>query len=178
MTARLDAEKRRLYAKRYFATAVLQRRKLLRQQKVGVLRKMIQNGIVTDIKYLISAPIIYSVIVPTLLLHLILEIYHQTCFRLYGIPLVSPHDYFVFDRRHLPYLNTFEKINCFYCSYFNAFIAYAMEVGARTERYWCPIKHARLTKAQHDHYEHFVDYDDGVALRKQWTSIKRFEDDM
>ncbi len=103
MTARLDVEMRRLYAKRSFALVVLQRRESLKRQKVGVLRKMIQNGIVTDLKYLISAPIIYSVVIPTVLLHIILEVYHQTCFRLYGIPLVSPQDYFVFDRRHLPY---------------------------------------------------------------------------
>ncbi len=53
-----------------------------------------------------------------------------------------------------------------------------MEVGARTERYWCPIKHAKVTKSRHEHYEHFVDYDDGAALRTRWGAIKNFKDEV
>ena len=33
--------------------------------------------------------------------------------------------------------------NCTYCSYGNGLLAYACETASRTERYWCPIKHAR-----------------------------------
>lgn len=172
---RFDYEARRLYAKKDFVARILSRRESLKKQKVSILRKMIQNGIVMDLKYLVSAPIIYSIIIPTLFLHIILEIYHQVCFRLYSIPLVSPREYFIFDRRHLPYLNAFEKINCFYCSYFNAFIAYAMEIGARTERYWCPIKHSKVTKARHAHYGRFFEYDDGEELRKKWAALRKFK---
>jgi len=46
----------------------------------------------------------------------------------------------VFDRAGLAYLNALEKLNCAYCSYGNGVIAYAREVAARTEQYWCPIK--------------------------------------
>jgi len=41
-------------------------------------------------RYLLSAPFIYGMIVPALIWNLGLEIYHQICFRLYGIPLVKP----------------------------------------------------------------------------------------
>src|SRR3989339_342766 len=81
---------------------------------------------------------------------------------------------FIFDRHLLPYLNWFEKFNCFYCSYFNCLISYVKEISARTERYWCPIKHSRPLKDEHSQYDKFVDYSDGEVLRKQWNRIRKF----
>jgi hypothetical protein len=121
-------------------------------------------------------PFIYFLIVPTLLFHAVIEMYHQVCFRIYKIPLVKPKEYFNFDRRLLPYLNLLEKFNCLYCSYFNNLISYAREIGARTERFWCPIKHSIARKDVHSQYNRFIDYSDGDALRKEWENIRNFDD--
>lgn len=108
----------------------------------------------------VSAPIIYSMIVPFVLFDLWLTVYHAVCFPLYGIPKVKRSDYLAVDRRHLDYLNVFEKLNCMYCGYANGLLAYAREITSRTEQYWCPIKHARKLLGQHPRCERFIDYGD------------------
>ena len=87
---------------------------------------------------------------------------------------MKPGDYFIFDRRLLPYLNWLEKLNCFYCSYFNCLVSYMKEIAGCTERYWCPIKHSKMLKDQHSNYEKFVDYADGEALREKWDDLRKF----
>jgi hypothetical protein len=71
----------------------------------------------------------------------------------------------VVDRHRLAYLNTIEKLNCVYCGYGNGVIAYAHEVIARTEQYWCPIRHARRVHGAHERYPDFFDYGDAEAYR-------------
>jgi hypothetical protein len=115
----------------------------------------------------LSAPLIYALIVPFALLHLSLEIYQAICFRLYRIPRVKRSDYIIIDRHRLPYLNSIERLNCVYCGYGNGLIAYAREIAARTEQYWCPIKHARTMPGTHSRYARFLDYGDeqNLAIR-------------
>ena len=67
------------------------------------------------------------------------------------------------DRHRLAYLNAIEKANCVYCGYANGLLAYVREVTARTEQYWCPIRHARPIRAPHRHYQRFFDYGDAAA---------------
>lgn len=110
---------------------------------------------------LLSAPIIYSMVVPIMLFDLCMSFYQHTCFRLYGIPRVRRRDYVVIDRHQLAYLNIIEKLNCVYCGYGNGVTAYAREITARTEQYWCPIKHARRVGDPHERYQHFLQYGDG-----------------
>lgn len=107
---------------------------------------------------ILSAPFIYALIVPLALLDLCVSVYQMVCFPVYGIPKVKRADYFVFDRHHLAYLNALEKLNCAYCSYANCLIAYVREIAARTEQYWCPIKHARRVTGSHPRYVLFDDY--------------------
>jgi hypothetical protein len=114
----------------------------------------------------LSAPFIYALILPLLLLHACVAIYQAICFPIYGIEKVRRGDYIVFDRQYLSYLNALEKMNCAYCSYANGLIAYVGEVAARTEAYWCPIKHARRLAYTHRHYAAFCDYGDAEAYRK------------
>ena len=71
---------------------------------------------------ILTAPFIYALIVPLLMLDLFVSIYQMICFPVYGIPKVKRGDYFVFDRHHLAYLNALEKLNCAYCSYANCLI--------------------------------------------------------
>jgi hypothetical protein len=115
----------------------------------------------------LTAPIIYSLIVPFALLDLFITIYQVTCFPVYGIPRVRRRDYIVFDRGHLAYLNAIERLNCEYCSYASGLIAYVREIASRTEQYWCPIKHATRIIGTHARYSGFEDYGDAEGYRSQ-----------
>jgi hypothetical protein len=64
----------------------------------------------------------------------------------------------VFDRQHLNYLNFIEKFHCTYCAYGSGMIAYISEIVARTEQYFCPIKHARKILGTHSRYAFFLDF--------------------
>ena len=115
----------------------------------------------------LTAPVIYALIVPLVLLDLAVMIYQAVCFPVYGIPKVRRADYFAFDRAHLAYLNAIEKLNCAYCTYANGVIAFVREVASRTEEYWCPIKHAKRVIGTHARYAGFEDYGDADGYRGQ-----------
>jgi hypothetical protein len=121
----------------------------------------------------ITAPVIYSLIVPLVLLDLFVTVYQFVCFPAYGIAKVNRRDYLVFDRHHLAYLNALEKLNCAYCSYANGLIAYVREIASRTEQYWCPIKHVRRTIGAHQRYGMFEDFGDAEGYRKRTESMER-----
>jgi len=120
----------------------------------------------------ITAPFIYALIVPLLLLDLFVTVYQAICFPAYGIQKVNRADYFIFDRHHLAYLNAIEKLNCAYCSYANCLIAYVREIAARTEQYWCPIKHARRVIGSHPRYATFDDYGDAESYHKRAEELR------
>jgi len=129
-----------------------------------------------NFKYIVTIPFIYGIIIPGLIFHLFLEIYHQVCFRVYGIPRVKAKDYFIYNRKLLPYLNWIEKFNCIYCSYFNNLLQYAIEISGRTERYWCPIKYATKVTHTHSQYNKFVGYLDAKDFREKWQDLRDFSD--
>jgi hypothetical protein len=135
---------------------------------------LLQRGLKTNLfKYVtgatllnvITAPVIYAGIVPMLLLDLFLWIYQSICFPVYHIPMVKRSEYLELDRGDLPYLNLVEKINCGYCGYANGLASYFREITARTEQYWCPIKHARRIQAAHNRYPMFFEYGDAESYR-------------
>jgi hypothetical protein len=121
---------------------------------------------------ILTAPVIYSLIVPIVLLDVAVMIYPAICFPVYGIAKVRRRDYLVFDRHHLAYLNAIEKFNCGCGSYANGMIAFVREVAARTEVYWCPIKHARRVLGPHPHYQGFADFGDAEAFRARLAAMK------
>lgn len=121
---------------------------------------------------LATAPIIYSLIVPVVLLDGWITAYQAVCFRAYGIARVKRSSYIVIDRQHLAYLNAIEKLNCVYCGYANGVFAYVREVAARTEQYWCPIRHAKRVRAPHAHYREFVDYGDAEGYRRRLLPLR------
>jgi len=125
-----------------------------------------------NLRHAISAPIIYSMIVPMLVLDAALTIYQWLCFPLYRIERVRRKECWTFDRAHLAYLNTLEKINCAYCSYGNGLAAYFTEIASRTEQYWCPIKHARRVRHAHSRYNHFVDYGDAEGFKAELQQLR------
>ncbi len=113
---------------------------------------------------LVTAPFIYALIIPFVLLDLFVWVYQAVCFPVYKIPKVPRGDHIRIDRQHLAYLNGLQKLNCMYCGYSNGVIAWVREVAGRTEAYWCPIKHAAKVKGMHGHYPGFVDYGDGEGF--------------
>jgi hypothetical protein len=115
---------------------------------------------------ILTAPIIYSTVVPFALLDAAVTIYQQTCFRVYGIAQARRSDHFVFDRARLSYLNAFERFNCWFCSYGNGVISYAREIAARTEQFWCPIKHSQRILGSHERYHAFADYGDAASYAR------------
>lgn len=127
-------------------------------------------------RYLLSTPFIYGMIFPSVIWHICIEIYHQICFRLYKIPLVNYREYFIYDRQLLSLLNIWEKINCYYCSYINNLIRYSVEIGGRTERYWCPIKYYRRINHPHSQYNKFIEGKNSKEIRQQWEELRDFND--
>ena len=139
------------------------------RHRVGVWRYL-RNSRITVV---LTAPLVYSGWAAFAALDTFVSLFQAVCFPIYGIPKVSRSDYMVFDRADLPYLNLIEKFNCFYCSYGNGVSAYAREVSARTEQYWCPIKHARRLTDAHRNYPLFFEHGDGEAYRKGLERLRK-----
>jgi len=111
---------------------------------------------------LITGPIIYAMIIPMLMMDGCVSFFQWACFPIYGIKKVRRADYLVFDRHQLGYLNFIEKFHCTYCEYGNGLMAYMREILARTEEYFCPIKHAHKVLGTHARYNRFLDYGDAA----------------
>jgi hypothetical protein len=153
-----------------FTTEARSRHKLLVKRFTSYIRD-------SRIMILLTTPMIWACIIPIVLLDAFMIVYQAVCFPVYGIPKVKRSDYIKLDRRHLAYLNWAEKFNCEYCGYANGVIACATEIAARTEQYWCPIKHALRMKSMHSRYRHFFDYGDAEHYRQQIETVRRsFED--
>lgn len=116
--------------------------------------------------------IIYGLAVPLLFLDLCISFYQLTCFPVYKISKVKRADYLVLDHQHLAYLNIIEKMHCMYCSYAVGLLAYAREITARTEEYFCPIKHARKILSAHSRYERFLDYGEADNFQGKLEEIR------
>lgn len=159
-----------LFQKKDLIAEAIRKKWQLREWKVGIWKTIFP----IPLRFLLSAPFIYGMIVPGVALHLAIEIYQNVCFRLYGIPLVRRKDYFIFDQHILGYLNSIEKLNCLYCSYFNGLIAFTKEIAGRTERYWCPIKHGKRVVDPHSQYWRFFDYLDGKSYREKRRTLRDF----
>lgn len=125
-----------------------------------------------DLLSLLTAPIIYSLLLPLVLLDLWVTLYQSVCFPIYGMTRVPRRRYFAIDRHKLAYLNAIEKVHCTFCSYANGLIGYVREVAARTEEYWCPIKHARAIPAPHHRYHVFLDYGDAHGYRNELPALR------
>jgi hypothetical protein len=143
-----------------------------RKLKVNLFR----YALFPKLRHVLTAPFVYALLPLLLLLDLFASLYHAVCFPLLGIPKVKRGDYLIFDRGHLAYLNLLEMVNCAYCSYGTGLLSYLKEIVARTEQYWCPIKHAHRVLAAHSHYRHFTDYGDAESFRRDLDKIRQFKD--
>ena len=123
----------------------------------------------------LTMPVIYSLIVPLVLFDLCVTLYQLTCFPVYGIARVRRADYIVMDHQQLAYLNIIEKVHCMYCSYAVGMLGYAREITARTEQYFCPIKHAKKILSAHSRYKDFLDYGDAEDFHGK---LEEFRNDL
>lgn len=164
---RVAAWRRRLHRRRLWWDQELRaRHELVKQRLPAYMRE-------AEAAHLLTAPVIYSLIVPLVILDLWVTSYQWLCFPIYGIVRVPRRRYFALDRRKLAYLNGIERLNCTFCSYANGLIAYVREVAARTEQYWCPIKHARRIPEPHRHYDRYFEYGDASAYRTGLADARR-----
>lgn len=124
------------------------------------------------LSHLLTSPLVYAMVIPAVILDIMLFIYQNVIFRIYGFEFVKRSDYVVFDRQYLRYLNCIEKLNCLYCSYFNGVMHYAAELAAKTELYFCPIKHAKKTLYRHRYYKEFLAYGEGDAYQDKLKEIR------
>jgi len=139
-----------------------------RQLKTGFFRWLVANRP----QNLITGPIIYSMIVPLLILDFFVSFYQATCFPIYRVVKVRRGDYIVLDRQHLEYLNFIEKFHCTYCAYGSGLSAYVAEIVARTEQYFCPIKHARKILGTHSRYARFLDYGEAADYEAKLEAFR------
>ncbi|MDH3831735.1 MAG: hypothetical protein OEU78_02970 [Gammaproteobacteria bacterium] len=137
-------------------------RQLQRRYRVSSFRYLLD----ADWRSVVTAPVIYSMIVPLVIIDISFTLYQHICFRAYGVPRVSRRNYLVNDRHLLVYLNTIEKINCTYCGYGNGVLAYTREIISRTEQYWCPIRHAHRVIDSHRRYPQFFAYGDAKSYQQ------------
>jgi hypothetical protein len=122
--------------------------------------------------HLLTSPFVYGMIIPAVLVDMTLFIYQNVIFRIYGFKFVKRSDYIIFDRQYLRYLNAIEKLNCLYCSYFNGLMHYAAELAAKTELYFCPIKHAKKTLYRHRYHKNYLTYGDGEDYQERLKKIR------
>lgn len=143
-------------------------RKAHNKAKIGLARWFMT---VRPQNYL-TAPIIYGMIVPLVLFDLFVSFYQLTCFPIYGVAWVRRMNYIVLDHQRLAYLNIIEKIDCMYCSYAVGLLDYAQEIIARTEQYFCPIKHAKKLLNAHARYASFIEYGDADNLHGRFEKFR------
>ncbi len=149
-----------------FEKEVLKRHRAL---KVSIHRFLMESSIPS----LLVSPVVYSMMIPAVLLDLFTSFYQWVCFPVYRIPKVKRSDYIVLDRHRLRYLNLIERINCDYCAYFNGLIAYVREVASRTELYFCPIRHALTAKGQHHRHADFLPFGDPTDYHAKLEQLRQ-----
>jgi len=147
------------------------------EREVTALHRKLRQGVWTflwnaPLPSLLVAPVIYSLIVPLVLLDLWVRLYQAVCLPVYGIAKVDRSRYVLFDRGHLQYLNWIERVNCNYCGYANGLVSFAREISARTEQYFCPIKHAHRALGPHSHYSEFLDFGDAQAYKEDLVKLR------
>jgi transcription elongation factor Elf1 len=123
----------------------------------------------------LSVPFIYGALIGFVVLDVLLELYHRTSFPLYGLQYVKRRRYIRIDRHRLKYLGVRQRFNCLYCGYASGVIAYAREITAITEKYWCGIKHKNDPGALFhapDYHKDFLPYGNRHAFQEKMNEYE------
>ncbi len=125
------------------------------------------------VKRIVTPLIIYSVSIPVVILDIWMELYHRSCFPIYGIPTLERGKYIKIDRHKLKQLNFIQKAGCVYCGYTGGLVRYWAEIIAETENYWCPIQHKTDAKfIVPAHHKDFDEYGDKANVAKNRKPYK------
>lgn len=167
----------KLETRRAALAYTLHRKKVVFEEEMRARHRALRTGVLAYLRKatpvgLATAVVTYAVVVPLAVLDLSVTVFQWICFPAWGVARVKRADHVVIDRQYLAYLNGIEKFHCVYCGYANGVIAYAREIAARTEQYWCPIKHARPGPVQHDRAREFLDYGDAEGWRGKLEEIR------
>lgn len=118
---------------------------------------------------ILSMPLIWSVLIPFVVLDVWIEVYHRIGFKMYGLPYVERSKYIRIDRHKLSYLNIWEKAGCVYCGYVNGLLHYMTVIAANTEKYWCAIQHKDTPGyVPPQHHKDFAAYGDATDPSHQF----------
>ena len=113
------------------------------------------------LRNVIGGTVIWSVLIPLMILHAWTWVYQKVYFRGFGIPECRLNDHLTFDRNELKGLRIGQQFACAYCAYANGTISWIKAVINRTEVYSCAIKH-RTVKLGQEHQTEFLPYEDFV----------------
>ncbi|MFA5831409.1 MAG: hypothetical protein WC878_06265 [Candidatus Paceibacterota bacterium] len=158
-----------------YDSAILARMEYLwnpeKQEKIGSWALIKKAGI-----WKIAASLaLYAGVFAVVLLDLFVTVYQHTCFRVYKISIVARNRYFTFDASHFAELNLAQRINYALGSYCTGVIARTREVFSLTEKYWCPIKHAKKVLGYHDKYDEFAEFGNPEEFYKKYMEARRIE---
>ena len=120
-------------------------------------------------RYLISAPFIYVMIFPILLLDITVSVYQAICFPLWKVPKVKRSRYVIINRHRLSFLTGFQKLNAVYCDYANGVFAFTRRVAGESSQFWAPIKHEPDVPNPHAFHIEFTDYNDPAEWAARQT---------
>ena len=60
-----------------------------------------------------------------------------------------------------------DKLGCVYCGYANGLLPYASQIAAKTESYWCGIKHEKYANFEEPkHHNKFINYGDKKTYKE------------
>lgn len=170
LESELEAELHQEYEK--FTCEITKKREELLASYRHDRQGLVNYFATTPMLHLLSAPVIWAVLIPAFALDFFVSVYQAVCFPIYKIAKVKRSEYIIIDRHQLGYLNVVEKLNCLYCSYFNGLMGYISEIAARTEQYWCPIRHASRVKSIHSRYQRFFEYGDSTRFRQEASALR------
>lgn len=106
---------------------------------------------------LIGTMMIWSAIVPIIIMDIYSILYQEIYFTIQGIPKIKRSKYLNFDRWNLSKLSIGQKLSCIYCGYANGIAAWFKALVNQTETYSCAIKHQYEVPGQ-DHQTNFAEY--------------------
>ena len=155
----------------------LEKKRVIFEAGVLAQHRRFKKGLIRFIRQspwlaLVTAPVVYSLVVPIAMLDALVWVYQRICFFVWNIPRVRRSDYVALDRHNLAYLNGVQKLNCVYCGYANGVIAYTREVASRSEQFWCPIKHALRVREPHARYRNFLAFGDAEGFRDRLEALR------
>ncbi len=122
--------------------------------------------------FLITIPSIIVMVIPAFILDISASFYQAVNFRAYEIPMVDRKKFIFLDRHAFKYLNFMEKFFCVYCGYFNGVMQYVSEIAARTEEFWCPIKHSKKAGFEHKRYKNYLEHGDATDYHAKRKKIR------